>query len=112
MYNFSFQNNDLNPVWNEHFQFVVEDPLTQNLVVKIYDDEGLQSSELIGCGRVSLNELELCKVKNVWLDLVKDLELQRDQKYRGQVRTISSFSFMDLMPVLFCFNQVKFHIFS
>nr|GMC65158.1 synaptotagmin-5-like [Ipomoea batatas]GME17825.1 synaptotagmin-5-like [Ipomoea batatas]GME20544.1 synaptotagmin-5-like [Ipomoea batatas] len=90
-------NNDLNPVWNEHFQFVVEDPLTQHLVVKIYDDEGLQSSELIGCARVSLNELEPCKVKNVWLDLVKDLEVQRDQKYRGQVN----------LELLYCPNGMK-----
>ncbi|XP_055822771.1 synaptotagmin-5-like [Solanum dulcamara] len=78
-------NNELNPIWNEHFEFVVEDPLTQHLVVKIYDDEGLQASELIGCAHVRLNELEPGKVKDVWLKLVKDLEIQRDQKNRGQV---------------------------
>ncbi|KAJ8562284.1 hypothetical protein K7X08_011575 [Anisodus acutangulus] len=78
-------NNQLNPVWNEHFEFVVEDPLTQHLVVKIYDDEGLQAAELIGCAHVRLNELEPGKVKDVWLKLVKDLEIQRDQKNRGQV---------------------------
>ncbi|XP_075077589.1 synaptotagmin-5 isoform X2 [Nicotiana tabacum] len=78
-------NNQLNPVWNEHFEFVVEDPLTQHLVVKIYDDEGLQAAELIGCAHIRLNELEPGKVKDVWLKLVKDLEIQRDQKNRGQV---------------------------
>lgn len=78
-------NNDLNPVWNEHFQFIVEDPLTQHLVIKIYDDEGLQASELIGCAHVKLNELEPGKVKDVWLPLVKDLEIQRDKKDRGHV---------------------------
>ncbi|GMN47291.1 hypothetical protein TIFTF001_016470 [Ficus carica] len=78
-------NNDLNPIWNEHFEFVVEDASTQHLVVKIYDSEGLQSSELIGCAHVRLNELEPGKVKDVWLKLVKDLEVQRDTKYRGQV---------------------------
>ncbi|CAH9086764.1 unnamed protein product [Cuscuta europaea] len=78
-------NNDLNPVWNEHFQFVVEDPLTQHLVVKIYDDEGFQASELIGCAHVWLNELEPGKVKDLWMPLVKDLEIQRDKKDRGQV---------------------------
>ncbi|MCD7463658.1 Synaptotagmin-5 [Datura stramonium] len=78
-------NNDLNPIWNEHFEFVVEDPLTQHLVVKIYDDEGLQSAELIGCAHIRLNELEPGKVKDIWLKLVKDLEIQRDQKNRGQV---------------------------
>ncbi|XP_009790277.1 synaptotagmin-5-like isoform X1 [Nicotiana tabacum] len=78
-------NNDLNPIWNEHFEFVVEDPLTQHLVVKIYDDEGLQSAELLGCAHIRLNELEPGKVKDIWLKLVKDLEIQRDQKNRGEV---------------------------
>ncbi|XP_059288665.1 synaptotagmin-5-like [Lycium ferocissimum] len=56
-------NNDLNPIWNEHFEFVVEDPLTQHLTVKIYDDEGFQSAELLGCAHIRLNELEPGKVK-------------------------------------------------
>ncbi|KAK2644895.1 hypothetical protein Ddye_020090 [Dipteronia dyeriana] len=77
--------NDLNPIWNEHFEFVVEDASTQHLVVRIYDDEGLQASQLIGCAQVRLNELEPGKVKDVWLKLVKDLEVQRDTKYRGKV---------------------------
>lgn len=79
------QNNDLNPIWNEHFEFVVEDASTQHLVVKIYDDEGLQASEFIGCAQVMLRDLQPGKVKDIWLKLVKDLEIQRDQKYRGQV---------------------------
>ncbi|RWR82535.1 synaptotagmin-5-like protein [Cinnamomum micranthum f. kanehirae] len=78
-------NNQLNPVWNEHFEFVVEDASTQHLVVKIYDDEGVQASELIGCAQVPLKDLQPGKVKDVWLKLVKDLEIQRDNKYRGQV---------------------------
>lgn len=82
------QNNDLNPIWNEHFEFVVEDESTQHLVVKINDDEGLQSSELIGCAQIRLSELQPGKVKDVWLKLVKSLELQRDNKNRGQVRRL------------------------
>ncbi|XP_015581849.1 synaptotagmin-5 [Ricinus communis] len=78
-------NNDLNPIWNEHFEFIVEDASTQHLVVKIFDDEGLQSSELIGCAQVQLCELQPGKVKDVWLKLVKDLEVQRDNRNRGQV---------------------------
>ncbi|CAK9326549.1 unnamed protein product [Citrullus colocynthis] len=78
-------NNDLNPVWNEHFEFVVEDESTQHLVVKVYDDEGLQASELIGCAQIRLSELQPGKVKDVWLKLVKDLEIHRDNKNRGQV---------------------------
>ncbi|CAI0389047.1 unnamed protein product [Linum tenue] len=77
--------NDLNPIWNEHYEFVVEDASTQHLYVKIFDDEGLQASELLGCAQVQLSELEPGKVKDVWLKLVKDLEVQRDNKYRGEV---------------------------
>ncbi|CAK7345346.1 unnamed protein product [Dovyalis caffra] len=78
-------NNDLNPIWNEHFEFVVEDASTQHVVVKVYDDEGLQAAELLGCAQVNISELEPGKVKDVWLNLVKDLEVQRDNKNRGQV---------------------------
>ncbi|PPS14034.1 hypothetical protein GOBAR_AA06547 [Gossypium barbadense] len=60
------------------------DATTQHLVVRIYDDEGVQASEFIGCAQVLLSELEPGKVKDVWLNLVKDLEIQRDSKYRGQ----------------------------
>ncbi|KAH9613007.1 hypothetical protein KSS87_000077 [Heliosperma pusillum] len=79
-------NNQLNPIWNESFDFVVEDPSTQHLTVRVYDDEGLQPSELIGCAQVALSELEPGKVKALWLNLVKDVEVQRDTKYRGQVQ--------------------------
>ncbi|XP_059635175.1 synaptotagmin-5-like [Cornus florida] len=78
-------NNQLNPIWNEHFEFIVEDESTQHLVVKVYDDEGIQQSELIGCAQIQLKHLEPGKVKDVWLPLVKDLEVQRDNKNRGQV---------------------------
>lgn len=77
--------NDLNPIWNEHFEFVVEDPTTQQLTVKIFDDEGVQASEYIGGVIVKLKDLQPGKVKDVWLKLLKDLEIQRDKKDRGQV---------------------------
>jgi hypothetical protein len=48
--------------------------------VKIYDDDDIQVSELIGCAQVSLKDLEPGKVKDVWLKLVKDMEIQRDKK--------------------------------
>ncbi|CAL0325659.1 unnamed protein product [Lupinus luteus] len=78
-------NNDLNPIWNEHFEFVVEDVSTQHLTVKLYDSEGLGSSDLLGCAHIRLSELQPGKVKEVWLKLVKDLEIQRDNKNRGKV---------------------------
>ncbi|KAI3771742.1 hypothetical protein L6452_02909 [Arctium lappa] len=77
--------NDLNPIWNEHFEFVVEDTSTQHLTIKIYDDDGIQASELLGCAQVKLSELEPGKVKDVWLKLVTDLDIHRDNKERGKV---------------------------
>ncbi|XVE71211.1 hypothetical protein DITRI_Ditri10aG0132700 [Diplodiscus trichospermus] len=79
-------NNQLNPIWNEHFEFIVEDASTQHLTVRVYDDEGVQAAELIGCAQVALKDLEPCKVKDIWLKLVKDLVVQRDTKNRGQVQ--------------------------
>lgn len=79
------QNNQLNPIWNEHFEFIIEDESTQHLTIRIFDDEGIQAAELIGCAQVSLKELEPGKVKDVWLKLVKDLEIHKDNKYRGEV---------------------------
>ncbi|KAL3497334.1 hypothetical protein ACH5RR_040066 [Cinchona calisaya] len=77
--------NQINPIWNEHFEFIVEDASTQHLTIKIYDDEGIQASEFIGCAQIPLKDLEPGKVKDVRLKLVKDLEIQRDTKNRGQV---------------------------
>ncbi|KAI7994493.1 Synaptotagmin-4 [Camellia lanceoleosa] len=77
--------NQLNPIWNEHFEFIVEDASTQHLTVRVFDDEGLQPSEFIGCAQIALKDLEPGKVKDLWLKLVKDLVVQRDTKDRGQV---------------------------
>lgn len=78
-------NNQLNPIWNEHFEFIVEDETTQHLTVRVFDDEGVQASEIIGCAQFPLKDLEPGKVKDIWLKLVKDLHIQRDNKNRGKV---------------------------
>lgn len=81
------QNNELNPIWNEHFEFTVEDASTQHLTVRVFDDEGpMLAPEIIGISQLALQELEPGKVKDVWLKLVKDVKVQRDTKNRGQVR--------------------------
>ncbi|MBA0574266.1 hypothetical protein Golob_001493 [Gossypium lobatum] len=79
-------NNQLNPIWNEHYEFIVEDASTQHLTVRIFDDEGIQAPELIGCAQVALKDLEPGKVKDIRLKLVKDLVVQKDTKNRGQVQ--------------------------
>ncbi|ESR63622.1 Synaptotagmin-4 [Citrus sinensis] len=79
-------NNELNPIWNEHFEFTVEDASTQHLTVRVFDDEGpMLAPEIIGIAQIALKELEPGKVKDVWLKLVKDVKVQRDTKNRGQV---------------------------
>ncbi|XP_059658170.1 synaptotagmin-4-like isoform X2 [Cornus florida] len=78
-------NNELNPIWNEHFEFVVEDAFSQHLTVRVFDDEGVQASELVGYAQVLLKDLEPGKVKDMWLKLVKGSEFHMDKKYRGQV---------------------------
>ncbi|XP_054792574.1 synaptotagmin-4-like isoform X1 [Prosopis cineraria] len=78
-------NNDLNPVWNEHFEFIVEDPNSQSFTVRVFDDDGIQNAEFLGAAQVQIRELEPGKVKEVWLKLVKELGVQRDNKYRGEV---------------------------
>lgn len=78
--------NELSPVWNEHFEFEVEDIATQHLTVKIYDKEAVQDDELLGCAQVQLKDLEPGKLKDIHLALVKDLENRKpDTKNRGQV---------------------------
>jgi hypothetical protein len=68
--------------------------------VKIYDDDGIQESDLIGCAQVRLQDLQPGKVKDVWLKLVKDLEIQRDRKDRGQVSLIFMGTALLIFPSL------------
>ncbi|TVU18188.1 hypothetical protein EJB05_34268 [Eragrostis curvula] len=35
------ESNDLNPIWNEHLDFIIEDADAQSVTVKIYDDDGI-----------------------------------------------------------------------
>uniref|UniRef100_A0A0C9RZ17 TSA: Wollemia nobilis Ref_Wollemi_Transcript_1485_2536 transcribed RNA sequence n=1 Tax=Wollemia nobilis TaxID=56998 RepID=A0A0C9RZ17_9CONI len=78
--------NQLNPIWNEQFEFEVEDIPTQHLTIKIYDEEGVQAAEILGCAQVPLKDLQPGNLKDICLPLVKDLETRkRDEKYRGEV---------------------------
>ncbi|KAF3668342.1 Synaptotagmin-4 [Capsicum annuum] len=95
------KDNCLNPIWNEHFEFIVEDISTQHLTIRVYDDEGIQAAEFIGCARIDLKDLEPGKVKDVWLKLVKDLEIQRDTKNRGQSQILDP-ALQVHLELLFC----------
>ncbi|CAH9072114.1 unnamed protein product [Cuscuta epithymum] len=95
-------NNSVNPIWNENFEFEVEDASTQHLTVMVYDDEGIQNSEFIGCAQTQLKDIEPGEVKSIWLKLVKDLEIQRDTKNRGQIQ----------LELLYCPNGTESTIYK
>lgn len=79
-------NNDIDPIWNEHFKLEVEDLATQKLTVEVYDDEGLQPSQLIGSAHIDLKNLTPEAFEDIWLPLYK--ESKKDQSAtvsRGEV---------------------------
>lgn len=65
-------NNDIDPIWNEHFKFEVEDQATQKLTIQVFDDEGVQAAQLIGTAQVELNALKPEAFEDVWLPLFKE----------------------------------------
>lgn len=69
---FTSQNNDIDPIWNEHFKFEVEDQATQKLTIQVFDDEGVQAAQLIGTAQVELNALKPEAFEDVWLPLFKE----------------------------------------
>ncbi|KAJ7535342.1 hypothetical protein O6H91_12G029200 [Diphasiastrum complanatum] len=77
--------NQLNPIWNEHFQFEVEDLETQKLTIRICDEEGFLSAQLLGYAEVPLKDMEAGLLKELWLPLVKDPEKTTEAKNRGEV---------------------------
>ncbi|GAU23131.1 hypothetical protein TSUD_305790 [Trifolium subterraneum] len=79
-----YSNLELKPVGTLDVKLVQAKNLTnKDLIGK--SDPFAVAAELIGCAQVSLKELEPGKVKVVWLKLVKDLQVHRDNKYRGEV---------------------------
>ncbi|XP_057421576.1 synaptotagmin-5-like isoform X2 [Lotus japonicus] len=74
--------NDFNPIWNERFEFSVENVSTKHLIVGVYKSKRLSSSKFAGDAQIQLSGLESGKVKYVWSKLGKP---RRDNKNRGQV---------------------------
>lgn len=64
--------NDCDPIWNEHFKLEVEDQSTQRLTIQVFDDEGIQASQLIGSAYVELSGLKPEEFEDVWLPLFKE----------------------------------------
>ncbi|GLJ46823.1 hypothetical protein SUGI_0987750 [Cryptomeria japonica] len=78
-------NNQLNPVWNEHFELEVEDVSTQRLHIKVFDEEKVKGDKIMGYSSIKLKDLEPGDIKSLWLPLVKYFKDKRDTQYRGEV---------------------------
>ncbi|KAG6537042.1 hypothetical protein ZIOFF_002120 [Zingiber officinale] len=78
---------NLNPEWNEEFNFVIRDPENQQLNLAVYDWEQVGKHEKMGMNVIRLNELNPDQPKILTLDLMKNLDNidAQDDKFRGQI---------------------------
>ncbi|PIN12477.1 hypothetical protein CDL12_14902 [Handroanthus impetiginosus] len=78
---------NLNPEWNEEFSFVVTDPESQVLMLKVYDWEQVGSHDKMGLNIIQLKELIPEEPKVMTLDLLKNLnpDDNQNEKSRGQL---------------------------
>nr|XP_027091681.1 synaptotagmin-2 isoform X2 [Coffea arabica] len=78
---------NLNPEWNEEYNFVVKDPQSQVLDVSVYDWEQVGVHDKMGINVVPLKELAPDEPKVVTLDLLKNLNPNdpQNEKSRGQL---------------------------
>jgi len=51
-------NNNLNPTWNEEFQFEINDPSTSFVSFVVWDSDAITKDDFVGCTSVSLNVLK------------------------------------------------------
>lgn len=78
---------NLNPEWNEVFNFVVKDPETQALEFLVYDWEQVGKHDKMGTNVIPLKELTPDEPKVMIVDLLKNMDpndVQND-KFRGQL---------------------------
>eukprot|EP00262_Sarcandra_glabra_P007998 TRINITY_DN21166_c0_g1_i1.p1 TRINITY_DN21166_c0_g1~~TRINITY_DN21166_c0_g1_i1.p1 ORF type:complete len:500 (-),score=120.35 TRINITY_DN21166_c0_g1_i1:144-1643(-) len=78
--------NNLNPVWNQTFELLVEDKETQALIVEVCDKDIAQDKRL-GIAKLPLNDLEPETPKELELRLLPSLDMLKikDKKDRGTV---------------------------
>ncbi|CAI9770292.1 unnamed protein product [Fraxinus pennsylvanica] len=76
--------NNLNPVWNEKFELIVEDKETQSLIVEVFDKD-VGQDERLGVAKLPLIELEAENSKEIELRLLPSLDMLKikDKKDRG-----------------------------
>ncbi|VFQ76906.1 unnamed protein product [Cuscuta campestris] len=83
----SVKQRNLNPEWNEEFNFVIKDPQSQTLDIAVYDWEQVGKHEKMGINIVSLKDLTPEETRVLTLDLLKTLDREDPQnvKSRGQI---------------------------
>ncbi|XP_015950869.1 calcium-dependent lipid-binding protein [Arachis duranensis] len=76
--------NNLNPVWNQTFDVIVEDKETQSLILEVFDKDIGQDKRL-GVVKLLLNDLEAETEKDLELRLLPSLDTLKvkDKKDRG-----------------------------
>ncbi|RAL47392.1 unnamed protein product [Cuscuta campestris] len=83
----SVKQRNLNPEWNEEFNFVIKDPQSQTLDIAVYDWEQVGKHEKMGINIVSLKDLTPEETRVLTLDLLKTLDREdpQNEKSRGQI---------------------------
>ncbi|CAH9054852.1 unnamed protein product [Cuscuta europaea] len=78
---------NLNPEWNEEFNFVIKDPQSQSLDIAVYDWEQVGKHEKMGINNVPLKDLTPEETKVLTLNLLKTLNPDdpQNEKSRGQI---------------------------
>lgn len=78
---------NLNPEWNEEYNFTVRDPESQAVELTVYDWEQVGKHDKMGMTVVPLKELTPEEPKVMTLDLLKNMDLNdaQNEKSRGQL---------------------------
>ncbi|KAL2477780.1 Calcium-dependent lipid-binding (CaLB domain) family protein [Forsythia ovata] len=76
--------NNLNPVWNQTFELIVEDKETQSLILEVFDQD-VGQDERLGVAKLPMIELEAEISKEIELRLLPSLDMLKikDKKDRG-----------------------------
>ncbi|XP_073308133.1 calcium-dependent lipid-binding protein-like [Primulina huaijiensis] len=78
--------NNLNPVWNQTFELIIEDKETQSLILEVFDQDIGQDKRL-GVAKLPLIELVADAAKEIELRLLPALDMLKiiDKKDRGTI---------------------------
>ncbi|CAL8995530.1 unnamed protein product [Prunus brigantina] len=81
------KHNNLNPEWNQEFNWVVRDPGTQALEVIVYDWEKIGKHDKMGMNVIPLKDLTPDEPKVVTVDILKNMDANdaQNEKLRGQL---------------------------